>query len=279
MRFQHTIQPKMVIIGIYLLLFPFLLSAQPTLKISSPNVPPFVYQKSIPFYGCGLGCEIVQEAFRAVSLQSEVYIVPLTRAVWSVIENKSTASLGFYQWFKAEGFASEVEKVDILAMNLTLFYKKKHFPDGFEFHQFADLLPYTISSVRGGVFTDAYEKAGLNVSYSSRIEQNIMKLEAERVDLAVIAELSGWQIIRDRYPEQIDSFATIENPVATDFMSVMFRKEDEQLRAEFLRGLKTIAANGTYQMIMTKYYQRAGIDTGRIRQDMPEYLRVPEAKQ
>ncbi|WP_175561572.1 substrate-binding periplasmic protein [Vibrio aerogenes] len=254
----------------------FLSFAQVPVKISSANAPPFIYQEEIPGYGCGLGCDIVKAAFQSVSYKAEFQIKPMTRMVWSLIEKKSAANMGVFRWYQAQGVESQVEKVDILMMNFVFFYRKSRFPDGVTYRQLSDLSPYTISAVRGTFLARAFEEAGLKISYNTRVEQGILKLEAGRVDLTVISLLSGWQVIRERYPDDIDQFATIEKPLLKEPVSLMFRKEDHQLSADFLRGMKKIVSNGIYEMTLVKYFRRAGIDTGLITENVPLYLQTPD---
>jgi polar amino acid transport system substrate-binding protein len=276
MRFYLSASLVSMAVGGCLLFITFLASAQEPLKISSANAPPFVYREQIPGYGCGLGCDIVKAAFRAVSYEAEFNMVPMTRTVWSLIEKKSVANMGVFRWYQAQGADAQVDKVDILMMNFVLFYKKDRFPDGVSFDRLSDLSPYTIGAIRGTFMTRSFEEAGLNISYCTQLDHNIMKLEAGRVDLAVTVQLAGWQIIRDRYPDEINTFASVEKPLLREPLSLMFRKEDHQLRADFLRGLKKIVANGMYETILVKYFRRVGIDTGLIAENIPAYLRTPE---
>jgi polar amino acid transport system substrate-binding protein len=248
--------------------------AQKRVIVSSANYPPFTYVIKVPPYGFGLGCDIVEEAFRSVSLTTEFYLMPMTRNVWSMTERRSAANLGVFRWYEAKGVSNLVQSIDILEMNFVLFYKKQRFPDGIPFTRLSDLVSYRITTVRGSFMMQAYKDAGLNVSYSTGVKQNILKLEADRVDLAIAADIAGWQIIKEHFPDKMEAFATVKRPVMSEPLSMIFRKEDHQLQAAFTRGLKNIVANGRYEEILRKYYQRAGRHPEDLSVYIPQYLQL-----
>ncbi|SHO56535.1 substrate-binding periplasmic protein [Vibrio quintilis] len=239
-------------------------------SISTVNYPPYIYPDYVPFVGYGLGRDIVTEAFALVNHPAEFQILPMSRNVWSLREGRVDANLGVSRWFHADGMSTRVDSVDILNMNFVLFYKHQRFPDGFSFRQLPALSPYTIGNVRGSATTRIVERAGLNVSYASRIVQNLRKLEAGRIDFAIAVDLAGWQIIHELFPDKMNEFATIKKPVLTEPLAVIFRKEDRMLKDQFTHGFQQLIASQRYIQILQKYYQHVRID----RQDIPQSVYV-----
>ncbi|CAM3794510.1 Bacterial extracellular solute-binding proteins, family 3 [Vibrio aerogenes CECT 7868] len=233
--------------------------------VSTVNYPPYIYPEQLLPLGYGLGRDIVSESFALVNLPAEFQVLPMSRNVWSLREGRVNANLGVSGWFQADGMSAQIDNVDILNMNFVLFYKRQRFPDGFSFSQLSGLSPYTIGNVRGSATTRIVERAGLNVSYASRIVQNLRKLEAGRIDFAIAVDLAGWQIIHEHFPDKMHEFATIKQPILTVPLAVIFRKEDQVLKDKFIHGFQQLIASKRYIQILQKYYHHVRID----RQDIP----------
>jgi polar amino acid transport system substrate-binding protein len=242
------------------------------IKISTVSYPPFIYENKVPSLGFGLGRDIVTEAFEAVALPTDFYIFPMIRNVRSIAREQSTANLGVFRWFQAQGMSEQVDHVDILNMHFVFFYKKARFPHGISFEQLSDLSPYVIGNVRGSATSQLIEKATLDVSFATQVAQNFKKLEAGRIDLAIAVDLAGWQIIHDLYPGEMNTFATIEKTIMTEPLALIFRKEDHDLRDAFVQGLYHLVSSRRYMEILHQYYgQQVRIE----RQDIPHSLLLP----
>lgn len=228
------------------------------INISAINYPPITSGNLLPGLGYGLGCDIVTDAFNAVEQKVHFDIIPMSRSTWTIAVKRNRATLGVSNWFSQEEHDTLIDPVDILDMRFVLFYKKAQFPNGLSYTDLSELKNYVIGNVRGSVTTNLLASAGLEVSYVTQIVQAFRMLNAGRVQLVVAVDLSGWQIIHDYYPEQVNEFAAVRQTLMTQPLSLIFRKEDQAAKAQFIRGLQQIISNGIFQETVRAYTEYTG---------------------
>jgi polar amino acid transport system substrate-binding protein len=229
--------------------------------ISSLYYPPIVYEHAEPEMGYGIGRDIVTAALEAAGYQPRYHIVPMVRNTWSLISGKkSRANLGVTRWFKNQKQAHLIEHVDIFDMRFVFFYKKERFPDGLSFETLSELKPYTIGNVRGSLTTKLLSEESFTVVYVKQVDQVIRMLASDRIDLAVAVDLAGWKIINDLYPGGAFSFATVERPVITEPLALIFRKGESELKQRFSTGLQQIMHDGQFTDIVHRYYSSTDIE-------------------
>jgi len=218
--------------------------------------PPYYIAHPGPGEKRGVAIDLTTEVWQAMDVDVSFRFIPMARAVWSVIEQRNTAMLGTPQWFAKENKAHLIEAVDLLIIRFLFFYKKDRFPDGLSYDQLHELKQYRIGNVRGSSTLPLFQRAGLNLELVGEVEQNFKKLYADRIDLAVGVDLSGWAILQKLYPSSIHQFSTIKKPFFSAYVSAVFLKEQTDLIQKFRNGLEKILGNGTYQRIIKEYYGR-----------------------
>lgn len=244
--------------------------ASEKIKISTIEYPPLAIPNFVPGLGYGISCDLIIEAFKAVNTDVTFVFLPMIRGVWSVTEAKIyPANLGSINWFINDNKEHLVKTFDLIAFNFLFFYKKVRFPKGLSYKSLSELQQYKIGNVRGSSTTPLMEKANIRVDWSSNLEQNLRKLNKNRFDLAVSGDISGWNLIKDIFPDEVNDFATTQNPLLTIPSSLVFHRDETQLILEFTKGLNIILENGTYYEILKRYYGKDQI-TDKI---LPPYIK------
>ncbi|WED25376.1 transporter substrate-binding domain-containing protein [Vibrio sp. DW001] len=235
-------------------------NAHDHITISSINYPPFVSDNHTHGLGYGLGRDIVTESFTSVGHEVKFDIIPMSRNTWSIKTNRNRATLGVSRWFDNEKNRHLVDSVDIFDMRFVFFYKKQRFPNGLTYEQLSELESYYVGNVRGSVTTALVSEAQLNVTYVKEVFQNFQMLDAGRIDLAIAVDLAGWQILHDYYPERIQEFATVDKEILTEPLSLIFRKEDLEIKTIFINGLKEAKKSGAFLACIKRYSETFGVD-------------------
>lgn len=228
--------------------------ASEQVTLSTIEYPPFNQSEVLPNGGRGVLIDLVAEAFTAANVSVTFEFIPMARVVWSVVKKNHAATLGMEEWFAKENKEHLVETVELLNMNIVVFYKKDRFPEGLSYEHLRDLKSYTVGIVRGSSLIPLLEEAGVHVEPVSQIDQNFKKLSAGRLDLVVAVDLGGWTILRDLYPDFVDNFSTVKKPLLVNPAGLIFLKEHDRLIQTFRKGLGIILKNGTYYEILERYY-------------------------
>lgn len=104
-------------------------------------------------------------------------------------------------------------------------------------------------------------EAGIDYEESTK-ESQVRKLHKGRADLAIIGLLTGKELIKRLYPNEVDSFQVLSKPFLELPSSICFYKaypQVEQYTQKFIQGFTKIKRNGTYIKIMEKYYGKESI--------------------
>ena len=224
------------------------------IMVSSTVYPSFSQPDVMPGKGNGVLYDLTTQAFKAVGAEVQIDFVPMARIVWSVTKNNYAAALGTINWFARKRKDHLVEAVDLLNVNIVLFYKKERFPDGISYEQLSDLKPYKVGSIRGSSTLPLLEKAGINAELVAELDQNFKKLDAGHIDLTVAVDLTGLNIIKQLFPNSTSRFSIVKKPVLTLVTSMVFPKEKIHPRITFIKGLDIILENGTFYKTIEKYY-------------------------
>ena len=224
------------------------------IRLSSTIHPQLSQPGLIAGRGNGVMYDLTFAAFRAVNYDVTIEFLPMARVVWSLFEGGYSANLGVMEWFARENMDQSVEMVDLIAVKIKFFYKKEKFPDGLSFEHLSDLKAYKIGSVRGSSTLPILQQAGIEAELVTQIEQNFKKMNTGRIDLTVAVDLSGWMILNELYPDAVDAFSMIEQPLLSLQAGLIFHKKDSQMQQTFKKGLGIILDNGTFYAIVQKYY-------------------------
>jgi polar amino acid transport system substrate-binding protein len=225
------------------------LAGERKLDIVADNYPPY-YSEDLP--NGGFMTEIVAEAFKRVGYDVEVKFRPWKRALE---EAKAGMHDGIYTlWHREEREEWFVYSDPISPVTEIGFYRRKE--EDISFETFEDLKPYTIGVGRGYATPPGFDEASLKTSLAKDDEQNLRKLQAGRINLALTDKLVAKHIIYTKIP---DAFSDLEWLVPTVHVETnhlaLSKKSDnyETLLADFNRGLREIEADGTLKAIKANH--------------------------
>ncbi len=239
------------------------------LKLCTIEYPPIFQSKLLPGLGYGVASDITVEAFKAVNIDVSFDYIPMIRSVGYVVENKYPAILGTISWFIRDKKEHLVQSVDLLTIHFLLFYKKSKFPEGITYENLNELSKYKIGNVRGSSTTPIVEKANFDIEWVSKLELNYKKLYAGRLDFAIGAGISGWGILRDLYPDSVNDFSAVKKPIKTIPISLVFSKNQSDLKEKFRQGIDIILENGKFYKITERYYGKDNVSDDIL----PQYVR------
>jgi polar amino acid transport system substrate-binding protein len=223
--------------------------------LTTGDWPPYVFEQgSDP----GPIAAIITAAFKEAGITPKFVFYPWKRAEDEVRQGNAFAAFPYAVTTERQ---KEFDFSDpMYTVQSKFFYHKKYHPDGIPFEKLEDLRSYRIGGLLGSWYETTFKEAGLQVEYTASMDQSVDKLALGRIDLAVEEENTVWDIIRKKYPNEVDQFATLpkslEHPGLRDDLSLLVSRSypnSAELLAKFNTGLAAIRANGTYKQILEKY--------------------------
>ncbi|WP_284379179.1 substrate-binding periplasmic protein [Litoribrevibacter albus] len=224
------------------------ISVEKNVVLGSSEYPPF-FSEHLP--SGGVTTEIVVEAFKKVGYTTTVTFMPFARTL-------KEGQLGSIDGIIALWHTQQREQLfvfsDPLPPNLIGLYKKKN--KHIRFKTLSDLTPYTIGTVRGYSNPPGFKEANLQIEAAGVDDQNLLKLDAERFDLALIDKWVAQYLIRSKFPHLERTLEWLEPPLETKYQYLVFSKRSkghEQRLVDFNAGLRELKASGEYQSILIKH--------------------------
>lgn len=222
-----------------------------TVPLATGEWPPYTSEH---IEGYGVCTELVSAIVQEMGLTPKYGFYPWKRAE-EMVRNGDV--LGAFPYAITEERQQEFDFSEMILQNKTLFfYQKAHLPQPPTWNTFEDLRAYKIGGILGASYVPAFEKAGLNIELVTSEEQNVKKLESNRIELMITDEAVGWQLIQQLFPTERDRFATLDKPVNTGNSHLMISRafpNHSQLQAQFNQALQRIKENGKYHAIFAKY--------------------------
>ncbi|GHW08648.1 amino acid ABC transporter, periplasmic amino acid-binding protein, putative [Vibrio cholerae] len=219
-----------------------------TITAAQDPWPPFVMENA---QQKGLSVDIVTAAFATQGYTVEFTIMPWSRALNDVKEGKIDILPA--TWFTQERTAYLTYSDNYLT-NQVKFIKKAG--DNFEFAGLASLDGKKVGIVRGYGYGDEFmNDPSFFRPESTDLKQNLQKLQAGRIDLAVEDELVAKSIITEAGMNLAD-FAFTNQAISENPLHVTSGKANprsEELVAAFNKGLAEIKANGTFDKLLADY--------------------------
>jgi len=129
-------------------------------------------------------------------------------------------------------------------------------PFGYCARRYGDLAAYRMGGVIGYWYVEGFKKAGIKPQLVKRDEQNVKKLDAERIDAFITDELVGRALIKKIFPGKEDQFDTVEKPDSAAALYVIVRKGNaagETMVASLNAGLLKLKESGELEQIVAKY--------------------------
>jgi len=200
-----------------------------TVVISSDDHPPLIQGDESPGKDSGIMTDIVTAAFKSQGVMVQYMSVPAARIVWSLLENKVSATVGPIGWFQRAKAVNKVNYIPIYPASFHFYYLRKRFPSGFVYEKLEDLFPYKIGYMYGGACNHLLDEAGLTVVKVNDRDQNTKKLFLGRIDLMVTESIGGWESIKKLYPSRSNEFSMSDKIIMDAPGCVIFRKEQTEL--------------------------------------------------
>lgn len=198
----------------------------------------------------GLNIDIILAAFHAVDYQVSVEVMPFARAFRYAQSGKADGTILWHNLERERWFTFSAS----LSRSNMVFYKRKTLD--FSFGDIESLLPYSLGVVTDYAYSPEFlHFAGLDKQTVGTDEQNIHKLVAGRIDLALVDERVGAFLMKHHYPIQKEDYDIAGILQFEDFYLAMSKKSDQyhQKMIDFNNGLARIRKNGALQRIVEQY--------------------------
>lgn len=196
----------------------------------------------------------------AAALTAEGHTVGFVAAPWARAMSmaESGEATGTMPWFRTPEREEKFlySETVINARNLIFFRKGGKLKKDLAWESYADLSPYRMGGVIGYWYVEGFRKAGIEPQLVKRDEQNVRKLEAERIDAFITDELVGRALIKKIFPGKEAEFDTVDKPDSAAALHVIARKGNaagEKMVASLNAGLLKLKESGELEQIVAKY--------------------------
>ncbi len=208
----------------------------------------------------GMAAEIVTAASQAAGLQPEYQFFPWKRAEARVLDGTFFATFPYQETPERTG-SFLFSEVICSSSNALLLHRGNPRMDPFSYAKPEDLKGLRVGTLAGSdAVSLPLRKAGALIEEVQSVEQNLRKLEADRIDCiiddrpvlyaALVAYCAG-------DAQRLAGFHFSERPFGspTDYRLMVSTRfpDTRELLARFNMGLRKIKANGEYQKILRKY--------------------------
>lgn len=212
---------------------------------------PYTSEKSP---GQGFATEIVSAVITEVGFELNVKFFPWSRAKTMVKNNKKY--IGSFPWVITDERKKSFEFSDSIFLIKTKFFYYHNNMGDVTWTRLEDLKKYRIGGTQDYSYMKDFEKAGIKVDTAPIGQLGFKKLVADRIDLFPCAEVVGWGIIKELYPNQISKFRVLDKTLEQGSCAVMCSKNNPnapKFIKKFNNGLKQIKEKGIYKKILNKY--------------------------
>lgn len=250
---------KKMLFGLFLFVISsFTLNAENLkLKIGTGEWIPLTGEK---MEGQGIATEILKEAFSEEGIDVEIAFFPWKRCQFMLEENQLD---GIFPYTRNDERISKFNYSQGLINVKTVFFYLEKKIEKLKFEKYEDLKEYRIGGVLGYWYEETLNKAGLSLDLVASDEQNIKKLLAGRIDVAIMTDIGGWYLIQNQFPDYLKQFKTTDynlpwqklNDKESVSCLIVSKKNTNgsEIIDKFNKGLNKIKKNGKYQKIMDKY--------------------------
>jgi ABC-type amino acid transport substrate-binding protein len=248
-RFTH----RNLLLGLLLACAPGVFAVE-KIEVAAFEYPP-IYQDA---RDKGLSGELVIAAFKAVGIDAELHFYPVARMVLYVSAGREACALGGAVLFKDPQVAPKVRvSGPIQRVSQVFLYDRRRYPSGIEFGALKQLRNYRIGALHSsGIMKYLQESEALALSPNTSHDGSAKQLQAGRIDLWAVVDLTGHYYMKKYFPDEAKYFAQTASFNKGDISLVCSRQRDTDgaYLQKFSEGLAQIRKNGTYVRIMAKYY-------------------------
>lgn len=203
----------------------------------------------------GVFADLVSTALKEEGHTVSFVPVPWARAIAMA---ESGEASGTMPWFKtAEREAKFLYSDAVIdAKNVIFFRKGGKLKKELAWNGYGDLKPFRMGGTIGYWYVDGFKKEGIKLQLVKRDEQNVKKLEAERIDGFITDELVGKSLIKKLFPGKEAEFDTVDKADSAAALYLITRKgnkDSEKLVESLNAGMAKLKASGEFEKIVAKY--------------------------
>ena len=224
------------------------------LVISTGEFPPFVSERP----GQSYLTEVLDAAAQDMGVRFIYRFMPWKRCLVAVEKGRVWASLPCVKTPEREErlhFSQALYRARIRLFRHCLHRQKQIKHAGLQ-----DLRPYLIGGIIGYYYTGPLKEAGLSLELVAEEVQNLEKLAAGRIDLAIMNETVGWHLIHSRFtPERAGHFCTLDPPLFVHDVFMAVSKaypHGKTLLQRFDLALARVKSTGIYGDIVKRHNLR-----------------------
>ncbi|WP_158228955.1 substrate-binding periplasmic protein [Chitinimonas sp. BJB300] len=230
-----------------LLLISLPVVAAPWLVASDEAFPPYAYIDPITKQPAGMDTEIVRAIMDTMEQPYEIKLYPWER-VKKMLEFKQVDMA--YQFAGTPERAAQYHLVGPIRHGITILMARRD--SAISYQSLEDLMPYTVGTVFGYSYTEAFDKAPLKKDSGATNPQQLMqKLIAHRVDVVIGDKAQLLYLARELGVER--DVRTVGKPLAEVPRYVGFPKDEQAKASLFAEGLEKSRRDGTLEKILNKW--------------------------
>lgn len=126
---------------------------------------------------------------------------------------------------------------------------------GYQYHALDDLRKYKIGGISGYFYTEEFKHEKIDVTYAPDEISGFKMLQQGRVQLLVINNMVGWDIIRTHFRSEADNFHTLDKPLSDNPLKLMVSRsypQSDLLLKKFNAALKKVKDSGQIKAILAR---------------------------
>jgi len=226
-------------------------NANDAIELFTGEWEPFVGE-SLPNHG--VATEIVKASFKAVNQEVKLTFLPWSRIMEQL---KTQNPIVTYPWAITQERLEEFNASEsFFTSNNVFFYMKNNHDIPEDFTSFDAIDHLKIGAIRSYLHTDILIENGLNPDLADNEVQSIQKLVSRPLDMIVMNDVVGNEIIHNSFPDYADEITHLKTPLTSAQLGLLTSKDSEETQRIinlFNDGLKRIQESGEYDTIIEKY--------------------------
>lgn len=224
-----------------------------TITLVSYESPPLSSNKII---NNGTLSEIITKAFAEVGINISIIYLPWQRAK---VMLQDGLVWGMYPAFSTPDRVEKFLFSESVAKTKSYFYYYGE-PQHYNFTNLQDLRGYLLGGTQGYFYTEIFEKAKLNVQYTTTDINNLHKLARKRIDFFLLNEHSAKTLIEENFANEKFMFKRIEElPFESEFRIMVSKKfhNGQEILQKFNFGISKLKEKEFYQILIDKLKQHS----------------------
>ncbi len=222
----------------------------------------------------GLFGEIYKAAFNAVDADIELQYYPIKRSIEYLFTNKADAFSPGALFIQGEALKKIIFVNIAKVSSIYVYYKPFHdeitLPGILnERLDYIKAKGYVLGMLVNNPLLETYKASNIKIYETQTFPSQIKMLQSKKFDLAVSDYFAATMEIAKVFPDEMQNFVYIDVP-AYD-VSLAFSKGNPNAQAlfdRFTKGFNAIKANGTYMLIMEKYWGKGNVPQKVLVDDM-----------